>query len=317
MAGHKEYLINAVLDGDLSLVVRLLGEGADVEEVDRGGRTALHYAASRGFLDIATLLIETDADVNAADNAGWTALHAAADASHQELVRLLLDRGAEVDAQDQNGNSPLSNAVYRSDGRGEIIRLLLSHGADRNLKNRYGVSPLSLAETIASVNVKGFFEDQGGDTDESTGGDDGVTEERAMQIPAPPLVEYPNDQHRTVLEAITAAMEKLDRMDMGGRWISFSGQGEGPREETYQIENVLFSGRTFDLGEEKVNVPAVMRFAKLDPSKVKVVSSGDGKITLSDSTPAERARFLDAVFRKHFKLRPFEGETDYAMGAEW
>lgn len=317
MAGRRESLINAVLGGDLPLVEQLLGQGADVEEVDQAGRTALHYAASRGYLEIARLLIETDAEVNAADNAGWTALHAAADANHLELVRLLLDHGAEVDARDENGNSSLSNAVYRSDGRGDVIRLLLSRGADRNLANRYGVSPLSLAETIASVNVKRFFDDGSVETEESQGNHTPVLQGDAAKESALPLVEYPNDEHHSVLDAITAAMEKLDRINMSGRWISFSGQGEGPREDTYQIENVLFSGRTFDVGEEAVDVRALMRFAKLDPSKVKAVSSGDGKITFPDSTPTERARFLDALFRKHFKLRPFEGETDYAMGAEW
>jgi hypothetical protein len=53
----------------------------------------------------------------------------------------------------------------------------------------------------------------------------------------------------------------------------------------------------------------------LDAARVKTGSGG--KITLADSTPVERARFLDALFRKHFKLRRFADVGDYLMGAEW
>jgi ankyrin repeat protein len=71
----------------------------------------------------------------------------------------LLDAGAPVNARDANGNTPLSDAVFRSRGRGDVIKLLRDRGADPTLKNNHGVSPLSLAHTIANYDVRQFFAD--------------------------------------------------------------------------------------------------------------------------------------------------------------
>jgi ankyrin repeat protein len=63
-----------------------------------------------------------------------------------------------VDARDKHGNTPLSKAVFYSQGSGEMISLLLRWGADRDLKNNYGVSPVGLARSIANYDVARFFE---------------------------------------------------------------------------------------------------------------------------------------------------------------
>jgi hypothetical protein len=43
-----------------------------------------------------------------------------------------------------------------------------------------------------------------------------------------------------------------------------------------------------------------------------------GQYSVAAASPAEVTRIFDAIFRRHFHIRPFPGEDDdYAVGAEW
>jgi ankyrin repeat protein len=130
------------------------------EELDRAGRSALHYAALDGDVDRVIELIAQGADVNAVDQAGGhTALHFAAQGQHTETARALLSAGAEVDARDRFGKTPLSMALFNvRDRDGEVIRVLLASGADPNLKNNNGISPRGLVETVDNYDLKRFLD---------------------------------------------------------------------------------------------------------------------------------------------------------------
>jgi len=130
-------------------------------------------------------------------------------------------------------------------------------------------------------------------------------------------MEHPTGEFDTAIQAIRSAMERLDRMDMGDRWITFSGQGQGHRVDSYQIADVKFRDRTFDLVGQAVDLTPILDSTGLTRAGVKVETSPDGRITLPDATPEQLARFLDALFQQHFGITPFEGENDYAVGAEW
>jgi hypothetical protein len=132
-----------------------------------------------------------------------------------------------------------------------------------------------------------------------------------------PFMEHPTGEFETALQAIRSAMQRLDQTDMGDRWIDFDAQGQGATPELTQIESVPFNGRTFDLSGQTVNFQPILDSTGLAHARVKVETSPDGKITLSDATPEQLARFLDALFQKHFGIKPFEDEGDYAVGAEW
>jgi ankyrin repeat protein len=96
--------------------VRLLlesrGDDDDVEARDVCGRTALSYAASRGFTSVVQKLLERGgAEVDAVDETGSTPLSYAANHWHRGAVQLLIDHGADVNARDNSGRTPLIKAA--------------------------------------------------------------------------------------------------------------------------------------------------------------------------------------------------------------
>ncbi|KAL2921543.1 Apoptosis-stimulating of p53 protein 2 [Bienertia sinuspersici] len=76
-----------------------------------GGRTALHYAASKGWVKVAELLLAGGVNINAKDKVRCTPLHCAASTGNSELCELLIEEGAEIDALDKADETPLMNAI--------------------------------------------------------------------------------------------------------------------------------------------------------------------------------------------------------------
>ncbi len=67
-------------------------------------------------VEAVTLLLEAGADLNDANQAGDTALHGAATSGFSDLIQLLADRGADLNVENQAGRTPLS--MTRGGGRG-------------------------------------------------------------------------------------------------------------------------------------------------------------------------------------------------------
>ena len=88
-------------------------------------------------------LVRSGADVNDSDVNGRTALHTAASKGETGAVRLLLARGANVNARDRSGATPLWMAVYH--GHTDTARMLLQGGADARMATGDGVTPTLLA----------------------------------------------------------------------------------------------------------------------------------------------------------------------------
>ncbi|CAK5084217.1 unnamed protein product [Meloidogyne enterolobii] len=74
------------------------------------GATALHVAASKGYVQLIEKLINAGADINAPDFEGWTPLHAAAHWGEREACRILVENGANFDTLTYFGHSVLSVA---------------------------------------------------------------------------------------------------------------------------------------------------------------------------------------------------------------
>lgn len=102
-------------------------------DVPHGGNTALLFAARAGAVAAARRLVAAGADVDDANAWGVSALVLASHAGHRELAELLLTEGADPNAA-AAGFSALHTAVMRRDAR--LAAALLAHGADPDARLR-------------------------------------------------------------------------------------------------------------------------------------------------------------------------------------
>ncbi|MGH9961696.1 MAG: ankyrin repeat domain-containing protein, partial [Pyrinomonadaceae bacterium] len=92
---HRKWM-RAALEGRTEIIKELLAKGADVNEKDNWGRTALMFATINLHRDTVRTLLESGAEVNVRANDGATALMLAACAGDIGIVRALLARRANV-----------------------------------------------------------------------------------------------------------------------------------------------------------------------------------------------------------------------------
>jgi ankyrin repeat protein len=164
--GGQTALIWAAAQNQADMVRYLASKGADVnargavrewerrvtaegrpKDMNRGGLTAMLYAAREGHVQTLQALIEARADLNLPDPDGTTPLIVALMNGHWDAAKLLIDAGADVNLWDWWGQSPLYMAVdmntlptsSRVDlptmdvNTGlDIIKLLLAKGANPN-----------------------------------------------------------------------------------------------------------------------------------------------------------------------------------------
>src|SRR5689334_11254574 len=97
--------------------------------IPHGGETALMFAARVGDLESAKLLVAAGANVNDADAWGVSAVTLAEHSGFGELSRFLLEKGANPNAA-PNGFTALHEAIMRRDEA--TVAALLEHGADPN-----------------------------------------------------------------------------------------------------------------------------------------------------------------------------------------
>lgn len=154
-------LHEAVRQGDLDEVERLLREGADVDVASEAGWTPLHRAALEGHAGIAERLLAAGAEINASNDLGVTPLRNAAYGGHAGIVRRLVDAGADVNAADGNGLTALHWAA--GEGHDDVVKLLLGAGADVAASSAKGETPLERAVKRERAGVIRVLADKGND----------------------------------------------------------------------------------------------------------------------------------------------------------
>ena len=121
-------LCTAVKSGSETMVKTLLKHGANVNESDMKGNTALHLATSTAVIE---MLLNAGANVNATNDNGETALSVVCEKrkTDSDMVETLL----KFDA-DPNACFPLYAACKNNDT--DTVLLLLAYGADANLMKK-------------------------------------------------------------------------------------------------------------------------------------------------------------------------------------
>jgi ankyrin repeat protein len=149
------------LGGDAAMGQALLAAKADVNAEDKGGLSALSYAAANGHLEVVELLLKAglkkglDTAVGFAVRGCYTdilraltargapvavtlqgapAIVVAAGENCTATVAFLLERGADVNARAADGTTPLIAAAQR--GLVSIGEMLIAKGADMELRNK-------------------------------------------------------------------------------------------------------------------------------------------------------------------------------------
>lgn len=141
----------------------LVQSGARLDEPDRCGRTALHYAVAYGGTPkTLALMLEKNSGntawLNTQDAIGLTPLHFAAVRGDAELVDMLLKAGALADVPDKTGATPI---FYAAQGGGlDVYQALLEDAPEAltpliHKRNKQGYTAAQLA-----LRQNCLFEDQ-------------------------------------------------------------------------------------------------------------------------------------------------------------
>ena len=125
-------LLEAVEEGDIGEINKLLESGADVNAAIEGDGSPLIVAAREGQIEVVRLLLDRGAEPDRGVPGDGNAIIMAAREGHEEVVRLLLDRGAHID-QVVPGDE---NALIQASGEGQlpVVKLLITRGADVNAR---------------------------------------------------------------------------------------------------------------------------------------------------------------------------------------
>ncbi|CAL4062159.1 unnamed protein product [Meganyctiphanes norvegica] len=138
-------------------------------------------SASQGHTEMVALLLEFGADVNQINSEGVTALGLASAKGGTEVVRLLVQAGASLTSKDKQNQTPMVMAAQQ--GHLDVVKYLLScdwPGPNGLLKNQAHQSLVAAAKNGHS-NVVDFLLDM---AEVSVDGDDCVTGETALTAAA-------------------------------------------------------------------------------------------------------------------------------------
>lgn len=108
-------LHNAARSGDADLVIKLIQSGMDVNQPNLEGQTPLMLAvqADKNALAVTDLLLTQGAQVNETDRYGNTALIYAAQVGDLDVVKALVEHGANMAIKNKGGATALDFAISR------------------------------------------------------------------------------------------------------------------------------------------------------------------------------------------------------------
>ena len=143
--GCKMSLLKAAKRGSGDAVRVALAAGADVDEMNEKGTTALIQASIPGHIDVVNALLDAGADVNHVDECGDTALQHACWYGNDAVVNALLAAGANVHRTNGGGQTMLMVAMISKWQSPAVVKALLKAGADANAVDDYGCTALKIA----------------------------------------------------------------------------------------------------------------------------------------------------------------------------
>jgi hypothetical protein len=137
-------LIQAAQQGDTQALQALLSHGANPNQKDARGLTALIVSARAGTVPAVECLLRHGADPNLRGGLnGWTPLMHTVHKNQSGAARALLDGGAQVDGRGRSGETALMMAAGY--GYTPLVELLLDRGANPRAETADGYNVLAAA----------------------------------------------------------------------------------------------------------------------------------------------------------------------------
>ncbi len=154
----------------IKAVKTLLLRGAEINEKDAQGNTALISAARMGNTEVVRLLIAANADLNLMNNRGHTALSTAVRTGSVDVMNLLIDNNADVNTKTiarqrtalMAGIIPGWHAVITP----EVVQTLASNGAVLDEKDKVGRTALMWAAYFNQTEIMPVLMSNGASIDE-------------------------------------------------------------------------------------------------------------------------------------------------------
>lgn len=124
--------------------------------LDKTPNKVLRNAIQEGSLKFVKKLLSLGANPNFQYPLGWTPLHYACKNGYYEIVEFLLSKGADLTLKDSENRTPLHNACldsgYILEGHDQVVKVIINHVKDVevlleliNMKNKDGKTPLMIA----------------------------------------------------------------------------------------------------------------------------------------------------------------------------
>lgn len=135
-------------DCDREKCLRLIKGGAYLEEAStddsNSGELPLGIALRLGFDDVAQALIDAGADLDNRDESGNTALMDAAVYGRTAMAAAIIAKGVNLNEVNTSGYTALIWAGYW--GKADIARMLIQHGAKTDVEDHQGYTALKWTE---------------------------------------------------------------------------------------------------------------------------------------------------------------------------
>ena len=165
-------LIRAVQSNSMNFFGQLIRGGADINAIDKLGRTAAHHAVMQNNLDALEMLLDEGAKINLIDNQGKRLLDLWQKHKDEDMLVLLQKAGAqhaytetqpptEASIEIDNTSTLPDNAqdLWQAAASNDMAaaRHLLAEGADAQAKNVDGKTPFHIAVEAEHYSLSAIF----------------------------------------------------------------------------------------------------------------------------------------------------------------
>jgi hypothetical protein len=153
----------AAFKGDIAKINALLGKGADINQLDRAGHTALHLAVLNERVEVVRALLEAGAEVDITNQRfGFRPLHLSARKGNAGVSELLIRYGSDLDAQSLRGKTALHLAA--TNGHLAVVKILLKYLARVDICDSNNKTPLQYAEAHGHTEIVDLIQEHVSDT---------------------------------------------------------------------------------------------------------------------------------------------------------